>query len=87
MYYMPNALDHARLGVIVGKKEARRAAQRNYMKRVLRELFRHQQSRLGAVDILLRPQKLFTPLDYAQITIEFQQLINKLQDRTGSRQT
>jgi ribonuclease P protein component len=87
MHYMPNALEHARLGLIVGKKTARRAVQRNYMKRVLRELFRHERHMLGGVDLLVRPQLAFTHADFAQIKAEFHQLINKLYERTNSKQT
>lgn len=82
MHYMPNTLGHARIGLVVGKKTARRAVQRNYMKRVLRELFRQGQQVLGGVDILVRPQKAFTPADFAHIRDEFQQLIGKLSERT-----
>lgn len=85
MHYMPNASDHARLGLIVGKKTARRAVQRNYMKRVLRDLFRREQQQIGAVDILLRPQKLFTAGDYAQVRAEFLQLLARLRERTRNR--
>ena len=87
LHYMPNQLGHARLGVVVGKKTAKRAVQRNYMKRVLRELFRQQQSVLAGVDILARPQKAFTRPEYAMIRDEFLQLLERLRERTGSRQT
>ena len=86
IHYMPNALEHARVGLIVGKKTARRAVQRNYMKRLLRELFRHEHHALGGVDILVRPQKAFTHENFSQIKAEFQQLINKLCERTNSKQ-
>ena len=84
---MPNVLEHARVGLIVGKKLARGAVQRNYMKRVLRELFRHEQGKLSGMDILVRPQKAFTHENFAQVETEFQQLIRKLCERTHSKQT
>jgi len=43
-----------RLGLIVPKRVFPRAVDRNRMKRVLRELFRAQQARLGSRDILIR---------------------------------
>lgn len=79
---MPNTLQYARVGLIVGKKTARRAVQRNYMKRVLRDLFRHEQHALRGVDILIRPQKAFTHENFEQIKAELQQLICKLCERT-----
>lgn len=84
---MPNLLEHARIGLIVGKKLARGAVQRNYMKRVLRELYRQEQDKLSGVDILVRPQKAFTHENFAQIEAEFQHLIRKLCERTHSKQT
>jgi ribonuclease P protein component len=87
IHYMPNSLEHARVGLIVGKKTARRAVNRNYMKRVLRELFRQEQHVLGGVDILARPQKAYTHENFSQIKAEFLQLINKLCERTNSKKT
>ncbi|HVQ62292.1 MAG TPA: ribonuclease P protein component [Burkholderiales bacterium] len=43
-----------RLGLIVPKRIFPRAVDRNRTKRVLRELFRAQQARLGSRDILIR---------------------------------
>lgn len=87
MHYMPNTLGHARLGVVVGKKIARLAVRRNYMKRVLREMFRREQHLLQGVDILVRPQQAFTPANFAEVQAEFRQLIDKLHKRTDGKQT
>lgn len=56
----PNELGFPRLAVVVGRKTARRAVTRNYMKRVVRDLFRLHQDELGAVDIVVRVHKAFT---------------------------
>lgn len=87
MHYMPNTLGHARLGLVVGKKIARHAVRRNYMKRVLREMFRREQNLLRGVDILVRPQQAFTHANFAEIEAEFRQLIDKLHKRTDGKQT
>jgi ribonuclease P protein component len=78
VHYMPNALGYPRLGMVVGKKTVRLAVRRNYMKRVLRELFRQGRHALGGVDILVRPYKEFTHQQYAEISEEFLQLLGKL---------
>lgn len=78
---MPNVLSHARLGVIVGRKTARLAVQRNYMKRKLREFFRLHHQELGGVDILLRVQKPFGRNEQQQIDAELQELFGKLRKR------
>jgi ribonuclease P protein component len=45
----------ARLGLLVTRRHASRASDRNRIKRCVREAFRLEQSRLGAVDLLVRP--------------------------------
>jgi ribonuclease P protein component len=52
LYTRPNALPHARLGVVVAKRFAPRAVTRNTIKRVSRELFRTMP--LPAVDCIVR---------------------------------
>jgi ribonuclease P protein component len=78
MRYRVNALQAPRLGLIVAKKTAKLAVQRNYMKRVLRELFRLNQHLLPAVDLVIQVQKPFEKPDFMQIKQEFEQLMQKL---------
>jgi ribonuclease P protein component len=44
-----------RLGILVSKKHAARAADRNRIKRCIREAFRLEQEALGPIDLLIRP--------------------------------
>lgn len=78
IHYRYNHLGRPRLGLVIGKKTARLAVQRNYMRRVLRELFRNRQADLTAVDLVIRAQRLFTQADYAQIRQEFGELLGKI---------
>lgn len=55
LYARPNSLENARLGVVVAKRFAPRAATRNMIKRVTREIFR--QSSLVNVDCIVRLSK------------------------------
>jgi ribonuclease P protein component len=55
LYTRPNELPQARLGVVVAKRFAPRAATRNMIKRITRELFR--QSVLPAFDCIVRLSK------------------------------
>ena len=48
-----NQLGHPRLGLAISRKAARNAVARNRIKRVIRESYRHWQTRLGAVDIVV----------------------------------
>lgn len=55
-----NSEGFARLGVIVGKRVARRAVDRNLLKRLVRETFRRQQHELGGFDLLVRPRRVLS---------------------------
>jgi ribonuclease P protein component len=81
MHYQPNLHQRARLGAVVSKKIAKLAVHRNYMKRVLRELFRLNQHQIAHVDLIIRVQKKFNKSDFKQIKQEFDLLIVKLNQR------
>lgn len=81
MHYRPNNLQRARLGLVVGKKTAKLAVSRNYMRRVLREFFRLNQHDICHVDLIIRVQKKFDKVDFIQIKQEFDSLIYKLNQR------
>jgi ribonuclease P protein component len=48
-----NECDHARLGLVVSSRVARRAVARNRIKRVIRESFRLQRPRLKGWDVVV----------------------------------
>jgi ribonuclease P protein component len=48
-----NQQDHPRLGLAITKKVAKRAVDRNRIKRIVRESFRLNQHRLGMLDIVV----------------------------------
>ena len=45
----------ARLGILTSRKHSPKAVRRNAIKRSIREAFRLEQERLGALDLLVRP--------------------------------
>lgn len=49
----PNRLGYARLGLAISKKQARRAVQRNRLKRLIRESFRLHRPALGDLDLVV----------------------------------
>src|SRR3990167_10921545 len=51
--FKPNQQKHARLGIIVSKQFIKRAVDRNQLKRVIRESFRHHQEDLKELDIVV----------------------------------
>ena len=78
MRFKPNELDFPRLGLIVAKKTAKLAVNRNYMRRVLRELFRLSQHEIAPIDLVIQVQKNFEKPDYSVIKKEFDGLLSKL---------
>jgi ribonuclease P protein component len=78
MRYRLNEANMPRLGLIVSKKTAKLAVQRNYMRRVLRELFRLNQQHLLQVDLVVQVQKTFEKPEFMLIKQEFESLLLKL---------
>jgi ribonuclease P protein component len=83
MRYRINEVNIARLGLIVSKKTAKLAVQRNYMRRVLRELFRLNQHNLPAIDLVIQVQKIFEKPDFIEVKQEFEFLMQKLAAKTS----
>ena len=62
----PNALPYARLALVVPKRYAPRAVDRNRVRRLIREVFRLNQRRLAGEDLVVR---LTMPLGEAPVTL------------------
>jgi ribonuclease P protein component len=78
MRYRFNEANMPRLGLIVSKKTAKLAVQRNYMRRVLRELFRLNQHNFLVIDLVIQVQKPFNKPEFMLIKQEFETLLLKL---------
>ena len=74
LHYKPNGLTHSRLGFMVSKKIFKRANKRNYIKRLIREFFRHNQASWQPIDLIIRAQAKFTQEDYHQVIAELSEL-------------
>lgn len=48
-----NTVSHPRLGLAIAKKSAKRAVDRNRIKRIIRESFRHLQHDLPNIDVVI----------------------------------
>jgi ribonuclease P protein component len=53
-YVLPNVVDHARLGIIIGRRQTPRAVMRNRVKRLTRESFRLRCTGFGAIDVVVQ---------------------------------
>jgi ribonuclease P protein component len=77
-----NQLDHARLGMIVGKKALPEAAQRNRLKRLLRTVFRLNQDLLVGLDIVILARSNISGLQNREITENIQRLLADLMTKS-----
>ena len=69
------------MAVIVSKKTARLATARNYIKRVSREVFRLQQSRLVGLDMVIRIRKSFSQTEHAVIEQELKTQFDRVREK------
>lgn len=60
-----NAEEHPRLGLAIAKKAVKRATDRNRIKRIIRESFRHMQHDLPNIDVVVMCRTSAASLDKA----------------------
>lgn len=65
---VPNDHGHPRLGMAVSRRNARRAVDRNRLKRLIRESFRHQQAKLAGYDLVVLAKPAAVTADNALLT-------------------
>lgn len=79
-----NTLARPRIGLVIAKKHVRMANQRNRVKRVIRESFRHQQA-LGAWDIIVLARGGIGQLDNPALQAQFTQLWQQFRRRAAKQ--
>ena len=78
MIARPNGLGHARLGLAVGVRAAGNAVNRNRVKRVAREAFRHLPQELPAVDLVVNARPAAGKASNADMTASVMALWNRI---------
>lgn len=73
-----NQLEHPRIGLVIGKKSVKLAVERNRLKRVIRESFRHSQDALAGWDIVVVARKGLADLDNPELFQQFGKLFKRL---------
>lgn len=73
----PDKNDAARVGLVISKKSAKRAVDRNRIKRIVRDSFRHKQLNLKGLDIVVLSRKGITEMQNKDL----QQLLDRLWSR------
>jgi len=82
-----NETSNARLGLIVSRKCARAAVTRNRIKRLIRESFRREQSRLCGLDIVVISRATITKKTNEDVFSDLATLWNRIQPCVGSFST
>lgn len=87
VYYLPSSSRVCRFGFVIAKKTAKLAVERNYMRRVLRELCRTQMNdaMLPSVDMVIQVQKKFGQREFGLVKQEFAMLVHKVENRLSSK--
>ena len=76
--YAPNPQSTARLGQAVSRRVSKRAVDRNRIKRLVRESYRHNRACLPCVDILLIARSSAVQTPAAELRADLSQLWTKL---------
>lgn len=82
---VPNGRSHPRLGLVLAKKNLRLAIQRNRVRRLIRESFRLNRSRLPPVDLVILARRGLEERDNADIRNILNQLWQRL-DQAAAKQ-
>ncbi len=81
MFGLPNSQDQCRLGITVTRKVGG-AVQRNRIKRVMREIFRHHRTHLApSLDLVVNPRRAFLDKTSTELEEEFLKTFARLARR------
>lgn len=73
-----NSCNHPRLGIVVSKRNAKLATQRNRIKRIIRESFRINQHLLPGVDLVILSKPALNNVDNKDFFHNMEQCYQKL---------
>ncbi|MBX2809093.1 MAG: ribonuclease P protein component [Cellvibrionaceae bacterium] len=77
-----NADHNNRLGMIIAKKHSRLAVDRNRIKRLVRESFRHQQHNLPGIDAIVLARRGLDQLSNRELNTLFKTLWRKIEKKS-----
>lgn len=80
--FRDNEVGFARLGQAISRRVSKRAVDRNRIRRIVRESFRHARAALPAVDVLIIASSPAAELSGAELRAELDRLWRRLHSRT-----
>lgn len=75
----------ARLGLAIAKKRARRAVDRNKLKRIVREAFRHRRFTLAGLDLVVMNRDAATVAPVSDLRLSMDRLLMKISHLADTR--
>ncbi|WP_096086655.1 ribonuclease P protein component [Agaribacterium haliotis] len=78
----PNKLAHARLGLVIAKKQIKLAVRRTRIKRLIRESFRLRAEKLPPIDVIVLARSSADTLENSEVTT----ILNGLWKRVSKKQ-
>jgi ribonuclease P protein component len=81
----PNGLSQSRLGLIIAKKNIRKAVQRNRIKRLVRESFRHREGSTIQIDVIFLARKGLDQLDNHSIGQQLHEHWDRINKKVQSK--
>lgn len=80
IFFARNCLNNARLGVVASKKLLPRAVERNRVKRIIREVFRHHNIKLCNLDLVVMVRRDYSRVVNSRID-SLDKLFSQVKDR------
>lgn len=74
----------ARIGLAIAKKRAKRAVDRNKLKRIAREAFRRKRAKLYGVELVVMNRDAAASTDTATLRQAFDKLLNKIEKSSAT---
>jgi ribonuclease P protein component len=84
---LANAVGHARLGMSVSYKSVGKAVRRNYIRRLIRDVFRHARPELPSLDYVVTSRPGARGATYAEIVQSLERLLHEATRRSTTPRT